>query len=531
MSKATRMGLVDPAELPSGFDTEVKEKLALAGIGAEDHEWILGVLHGQGCAENGLVEGQPSDVLMDHFDGFSECMFETVTTRSSRLLILASWLAGCGPNYSQFVPVPDCLPSWHEDFRSFAGLRAEEIEWPALDGLGLQPALWHVLIPGLLSWHDVIGERTEPKGLNSLQYWLQLEADGGAEVCFKFIVDEWLEPQSADAAGRTVLTVLSDIESVLGTQMFGPAWSAYGERLCLLREALEAKSPTSSGSKALVSAWLKICALIHCPHYADIPLKGDEQDRIVELAQSELGHMRADLRSNPSACDFVHYQWAVEITRAFLRPWVALKGLLLAFSEMTEPAVCSDLRYWSESELEAPPAPYSRLPTWIATGLYSKQLEYEMESDPDLVDFRGSFSAFCISRLKTKRAAPNRREGETSLSNEDFTEPRPCWRMCYLKAIAELDVNPGGRGHKVLFWLSQNDPDADVMRAAKSVHRAIRHRDTRGGDIAPGVSSRRGPLAAFWWLRQAHLLGLGITIDPRGATRTRDKEIRRTREK
>ena len=44
-------------------------------------------------------------------------------------------------------------------------------------------------------------------------------------------------------------------------------------------------------------------------------------------------------------------------------------------------------------------------------------------------------------------------------------------------------------------------------------------------------SPRRPLFEAFWWLRQAHLLTVGMKIDESGAMRTRRKELQRTREK
>lgn len=56
------------------------------------------------------------------------------------------------------------------------------------------------------------------------------------------------------------------------------------------------------------------------------------------------------------------------------------------------------------------------------------------------------------------------------------------------------------------------------------LYNALRHQI----GLDPNLSPRRPLLAAFWWLRQAHLLSLGVEIDQPGAQRTRNKELRWT---
>ena len=70
---------------------------------------------------------------------------------------------------------------------------------------------------------------------------------------------------------------------------------------------------------------------------------------------------------------------------------------------------------------------------------------------------REEFAKFCLDRLKTKgkQKASSR---DKQFSDKDFVEPRPLWRQGYVQALAALRVNPGGRAHRTLFWLSQNDP-------------------------------------------------------------------------
>jgi len=105
------------------------------------------------------------------------------------------------------------------------------------------------------------------------------------------------------------------------------------------------------------------------------------------------------------------------------------------------------------------------------------------------------------------------------------------WRGCYIQALKVLGVNPGGRSHRTLFWLLNNDPDKGVREYAKRVHRQVRHLDRKRPNLDKGASPRRPLFEAFWWLRQAHLITLGVKVDQAGAMRTRRKELHRTRER
>jgi len=115
-------------------------------------------------------------------------------------------------------------------------------------------------------------------------------------------------------------------------------------------------------------------------------------------------------------------------------------------------------------------------------------------------------------------------QGGEAPCNDDFVETRPIWRYFYIRALQDLKVNPRGRAHHVLHWVSKNDPEKDVRDAAAKAYNDLRH----GQRLGDGLSPRRPLLAAFWWLRQAHLFGLGVEPDTRGAQRTRAKEVTRT---
>ena len=178
--------------------------------------------------------------------------------------------------------------------------------------------------------------------------------------------------------------------------------------------------------------------------------------------------------------------------------------LLLAFTEMTEQAVARDLRTWREHDsTENPPQPYARVPNWIEVAMYPQNLKSELTEDPYLQGLREEFAKFCLGRLRTKG-----KNKKAAYTNEDFVEPRPAWRWCYVQALAALRVNPGGRGHRALFWLLNNDPDETVKELAKKAHKQVRHLDRDKPNLDEGASPRRPLFEAFWWLRQAHLITL-----------------------
>ena len=169
-----------------------------------------------------------------------------------------------------------------------------------------------------------------------------------------------------------------------------------------------------------------------------------------------------------------------------------MKPLLLAFTEMTERAVASHLSFWNESGQEDPPHPYSQIPLWIGMSMYPQHLQDELKRDPYLQELREEFAKFCLGRLRTKV-----KHKGTGYTNKDFVEPRPVWRGCYVQALKVLGVNPGGRAHRTLFWLLNNDPDKGVREYARRVHRQVRHLDRNRPNLDKGASPRRPLFEAF----------------------------------
>lgn len=178
---------------------------------------------------------------------------------------------------------------------------------------------------------------------------------------------------------------------------------------------------------------------------------------------------------------------------------------------LSTPCVTDDLRWWNEPNQPSVPHQWSWLPMAMASLVHTRG-RIEQRNDPDLKDSRSRFGEFLLKRLRPRRGADDPSEP---------SEPDPVWRACYIRAVQELDVNPGGRGHKLLFNVQNTDIDDHVKRVAHGAHHALRN----AGGNAEGRSPRVRLMAALWWLRQAHLTSLGIEIDGQGARRTRRREI------
>ena len=225
----------------------------------------------------------------------------------------------------------------------------------------------------------------------------------------------------------------------------------------------------------MLKTWWHLAVYIFSWSYGALESELSEElkSRLIESASRHIGILRSVLRDTPEVFenedvrDF--YDKAFYVLLCFAPGWKCLKPLLLAFTEMTRRAVASDLRTWSEHDSkENPPPIYSRVPNWIEVAMYPQNLKSELEKDPYLQDLREEFAKFCLGRLRTKEKSK-----KSGYTNEDFKEPRPAWRQCYVQALATLRVNPGGRGHRTLFWLLNNDPDETVRELAKKAHKRV----------------------------------------------------------
>jgi hypothetical protein len=202
-----------------------------------------------------------------------------------------------------------------------------------------------------------------------------------------------------------------------------------------------------------------------------------------------------------------------------------MKLLLLTFRVVPVPIVAPDLRYWNDPPRQAPPQRWA----WIIgaiIGLVHGRARREERHDHRLTKLRANFTRFCLDRLgSSKRGSGPPEASGTPTEPLAMVEPSATWRRCYIRAVRELRSNPDQRGHHMLHWASRNDPDDAVRREARIAYSELR----RSTALADDVSPRRPVLAALWWLRQAHLLELGVEIDAQGARRTRQVEARRTR--
>lgn len=226
-------------------------------------------------------------------------------------------------------------------------------------------------------------------------------------------------------------------------------------------------------------------------------------------------------------------------------PIRSLRAMLVVVRHIPEPVSGADLRYWHETEKgseEQPPVRWR----WFADSMVGTVHWYarvHRDDDPDLVRLREHLATFFLDRLKTKdevtpdadsaasRSANEASSGEGAKGNgrdpnDRFIEPSPVWRRAYMRAVRELRVNPGRRGHHVLHWLARNDPHEELRREAATAYGELKQSVL----LAPGVSPRRAVMAALWWIRQAQRQHLGLPVDPKGAQRTRQKESRRTKE-
>ena len=266
---------------------------------------------------------------------------------------------------------------------------------------------------------------------------------------------------------------------------------------------------------------------VHEEDSVHFPMPDFPEDTIKELvvgAKERLGKLRPLLRGKNADKELSRHgePFFTTATRFFVdfdSSWNTLKTFLLLFRSLQTPAVTSDLRGWKiRGESELPPEPYSIIPRCILRVF--NLISNERKDDPKLESIRKEFASFCLSKLKTKKE----KQGDHPPQNEDFVEESPIWRYFYIRALRDLKINPKGKGHHVLRWVSRNDPQEEVRSMANIAYKELRHQVA----LPPNISSRKPLFAAFWWLRQAHLLELGVKIDDRGAQRTRSKEVTRT---
>jgi hypothetical protein len=262
----------------------------------------------------------------------------------------------------------------------------------------------------------------------------------------------------------------------------------------------------------------------------------DTGNRVLAMATEDLSRMRKVFHDanqpgdTPEAATFLHSRNHFDNCCIALcrhgSVWKCLKPLLLGLRALNTPCVAKDLRFWVEQGLDVPPEPWCHLPNMMAVAVHSFAAEEERD-DEDLTSLREDFATFCLERLTdTKKAKLEMTKAPRPRTNEDLVERVDAWRFCLIRAVSDLRANPEGRGHRTLHWSAENDPNELVQKAAQQAYHTIRH--ARG--LPERVSPRRAVMSAVWWLRQAHLLGLGIQPDRDMAQRTREKELTRVKQ-
>lgn len=574
-----RSGLVFPD------DSEIhpiKQCLQDAGFSSADQAWLIRIFERPDCFGDCSGDAVFKDEFANHFERVLPGVIEklgkpdqTEKDRQLRLSLLFSFLLGFGPVYSEVVQPNDKLvkagrdwviPAWVGEFQRHAVFCARRLDWRKLIEIRDAHAfLFFDLIPFLfpegvpldqvanLDWLNPVRRQGwsnndfgDPK---QLEFWLIWRFRANAERCGMIRLDTLLQAFSdfpEDVLGDKILGLLYAIGyalNIAGLDSLNDGWRVVADELIPFMELLDEGEPELSRERSsLLKAWWRLSVVIYYRSMGGMEsdLSDELRNRLVASAAKHMGMLRKVLRETPEDFEGVDstgapvydfYDKAFEVLCIFAAPWRCLKSLLLAFTEMRVPAVASDLRSWPESEREAPPHPYSQVPMWIGIAMYPQNLRDELKRDPHLQRLREEFAKFCLERLKTKKNDTNRRDKASDYADGDFVEPRRIWRQCYVQAVTALRVNPGGRAHRTLFWLSKNDPDKNVREYAQRAHRQIRHLNRRKPNLERGASPRRPLFEAFWWLRQAHLLTLGKNIDQAGAMRTRRTELHRTQEK
>ena len=575
--------LVFPTEDSSSEEVSaVKESLQAAGFSEADQGWLVRLFQRPDCF------GNPDDSsrFKDDFDDFErglqtvlKALKELVPVaadRQTNLALLFSKLLDFGPRSDRrFLPNIQLkeskeTPEWIGEFQRHANFSTAAPDVRKLIEIrdsNNMTFYFDELLPFIFSEGVPLNQIVDLELLNPIQrqswssndfrdpkeleFWLKWRFHANTERC-NIIRLQTLLPDFADFPetdlGHKILGFLNAIRysmhsaSTLAKERLdalNDGWRVVAHELLPFLELLSAKRPELIQERsALLKAWWQLAKTIYGWSMGGLEseLSDELRNRLIESASRHIGILRAILRDEPelfeeedSSGSPVHdfYSKAFYALLALAPPWRRLKPLLLAFSEMKKQAVTSDLRAWPEyGRDEPPPYPYAEVPHWIAISMYPQNLRDELERDPGLQELREEFSKFCLSRLRTRR-----KKDEGDYADADFVEPRVPWRRCYVQAAAALRVNPGGRAHRTLFWLSQNDPDDTVRELSKQGYKQLRHLDRRKPNVDKGASPRRHLFEAFWWLRQAHLIALEIDIDAAGARRTLRREQQRTREK
>ncbi len=558
---------------------DIKRCFLDIGFPEADSEWLIHVFKRSDCYGDPSGVSAFNEEFSLHFQHILPCTVEKLSepiqvgeTRQTRLAFLLHSLLGFGTLGEGWLPNVGFrksshstdIPKWIGEFQKHAYFNASNLDWHQLKEVSHFDDLLLFLLPEGVPLNQVIdvellnpiprrnwssNDRIDPE---ELEFWLVWRFGDNQKRCDTVKLGTLLKDFfrfSDDVLGDKILGLLNTIDNAMTRASWqlpweerldplNDGWKVVAHELIPFLELLTEKQPQLSNERSsLLKAWWRLSKLIYGWSNGDLEseLSDELRNRLVESASRHIGILRSVLRDTPEVfesedspgspvSDF--YQKAFYALLVFAEPWKRLKPLLLAFTEMNAQAVASHLSFWNESGQENPPYPYSQIPLWIGMSMYPQHLQKELQKDSHLQNLREEFAKFCLERLRTK--VKNKNSG---YANADFVESRPAWRLCYVQALAALRVNPGGRAHRTLFWLLNNDPDETVKELAKRAHKQVRHLDRRKPNLDEGASPRRPLFEAFWWLRQAHLMTLDVEIDRAGAMRTRRKELHRTRER
>lgn len=583
----TENGLVFPSDDSSAEILLVKQSLQELGFSEADQEWLVEIFKRSDCFGDPTHEyvfrhefGTPN--VVEDLNRLKEHV-QIGKDRQTTLVYLFSLMLSFGNRSNPWLRRPKDIPQksngswnipqWVTEFERHAAFCVKHLNLHKLSEIGnsaisffldLLPFFFRNGVPlnQIVNLNLLDPTRRCQRGskyldrfetLEQLEFWLTWRFQAEAERCDKVRLDTLLQgfldlDLPDDVLGDKILGLLNAIDYAMFNATYtsssqvkrldplNDGWRVVAHELIPFLELLSDRKPDLNQERSpLLKTWWHLSKLIYSWGMGGLEREGklsdDLKNRLVESASKHIGILRSVLRDTPEVFenedvrDF--YNKAFYVLLCFAPGWKCLKPLLLAFTEMTEQAVASDLRTWSEHDSqENPPEIYSRVPNWIEVAMYPQNLKSELDEDPYLQNLREEFAKFCLGKLRTKV-----KNKDTDYNNADFVEPRPAWRRCYVQALAALRVNPGGRAHRTLFWLLNNDPDDMVKELAKKAHKRVRHLDRDKPNLDRGASPRRPLFEAFWWLRQAHLLTLDVEIDQAGAMRTRRRELHRTREK
>ncbi len=435
---------------------------------------------------------------------------------------------------SRYLPrlVAELLPSGGIDC-------AQAIDWSKVLQLGEQPGWW----PTSHSSSQTAEEDRDP---TSLVFWLAMAGPMALDAVIPRV--ELARQEGPESLVRAVHAIGWSIGTWTRRPRasgpihptwyheLGPDFAARAQRIFDIVDSVVGAKPFESGIP-LREAWLRY-AWMSFDRQAESMPQG-LRARLYMAAADEIGRLRPLFRraAEPAAAaefrsitDF--YSTCVHLVFDLGTLWQGLKPLLLAFCSLRAQAVATDLRFWHDAERDGkePPAwlAWSMIPTNIVAAVHNYAGREQERGDPDLEAARAGFAAFCLERLKTRKRRASAGDARSVPEGHapELVEPDPNWRECLIRAARELRVNPAGTGHHILHHACQNDPDEQVKEAAR-----IAYAEMRGGwGSAKRISPRTLLLRAFAWVRQGHLLSLGVTPDPVGVQRTRDEERRRTTE-